>query len=72
MYMASIFSMVSKLREYNGESGLLEGFCEEQGIEPPKRYTMYKDAKGKSYAIDSNGKSMPLHKAKPKWLKVVK
>ena len=72
LYLTSVFSMVSKLREFDGESDLFTGFCEEQGIEPPQTIRVYKDTKGKSYAVDSNGKSMPLHKAKPKWLKVVK
>jgi hypothetical protein len=72
MYLTSLFSMVSKLREYNGESGLLAGFCEEQGIEPPQTIRVYKDQSGKKYAVDSSGKSMPLRKAKPRYLKVVK
>lgn len=72
LYLTSVFSMVSKLREFNGESDLLTGFCEDNGIEPPDTIRVYKDASGKSYAIDKNGKSMPLHKAKPRYLKVLK
>jgi hypothetical protein len=72
MYLTSLFSMVSKLREYNGESGLLAGFCEEQGIEPPQTIRVYKDQSGKKYAVDSSGKAMPLRKAKPRYLRIVK
>ena len=72
LYLTSVFCMVGKLRGFNGESDLLTGFCEEQGIDPPTTIRVYEGANGKKYAVDSNGKSMPLHKAKPKWLKVVK
>ena len=71
-FLVTLFSMVSKLRQFNGEDDLFTGFCKEQGIEPPEIIRVYKDAKGKSYAVDSNGKAMPLRKAKPKYLKVLK
>lgn len=72
LYLTSVFSMVSKLREFNGESDLFTGFCKEQGIEPPETIRVYKDAKGKKYTVNSNGKSMPLKKAKPRYLRVLK
>jgi hypothetical protein len=70
--LAGMMCTVDKLRIAEGKDDLLTSFCKEQGIEPPKKIRVYKDAKGKSYAVDSNGKPMPLHKTKPKWLKVVK
>jgi hypothetical protein len=72
LYLTNLFSVVSKLRQFDGGDNLLTGFFKEQGKKPPETIRVYKDAKGKSYAVDSNGKSMPLHKAKPKWLRVVK
>jgi hypothetical protein len=70
--LTGMMCTVDKLRRAEGKDDLLTSFCKEQGIEPPETIRVCKDAKGKSYAIDNNGKSMPLHKAKPKWLKVVK
>ena len=72
LYLTSVFSMVSKLREFNGESDLLTGFCEDNGIEPPATIRVYEGANGKKYAVDSQGRSMPLHKAKPRYMRVVK
>ena len=72
LYLTSVFSMVSKLREFNGESDLLTGFCEDNGIEPPSTIRVYESANGKKYAVDSQGRSMPLRKAKPRYMRVVK
>jgi hypothetical protein len=72
IFLVSLFSVISKLRQLNGEDDLLTGFFKSQGKEPPETIRVYKDAKGKSYAIDSNGKAMPLRKAKPRYLRVVK
>jgi hypothetical protein len=41
------------------------------GTPPKPKVTIYRDATGKTYAI-SNGRSMPLSKVKPHYLKVVK
>jgi hypothetical protein len=71
-FLVTLFSMVSKLRQFNGEDDLFTGFCKEQGIEPPETIRVYKGDKGRKYAVDSNGKAMPLRKAKPRYLKVLK
>jgi hypothetical protein len=70
--LTGMMCTVDRLRRAEGKDDLLTSFCKEQGIEPPETIRVCKDAKGKSYAIDNNGKSMPLHKARPKWLRVVK
>jgi hypothetical protein len=72
LYLTNLFSVVSKLRQFDGEDNLLTGFFKEHGKKPPETIRVYKDAKGKSYAVDSNGKAMPLRKAKPRYLRVVK
>ena len=72
LYLTSVFSMVSKLREFDGKSDLFTGFCEDNGIEPPDTIRVYEGANGKKYAVNSNGKSMPLRKAKPRYLRVLK
>lgn len=72
LYVVSTFCIVSRLREANSDSDLFTGFCEEQGIEPPERYIMHTDSNGKRYMMDSKGRSMPVIKAKPHYMKVVK
>lgn len=71
-FVTNMMCTVDKLRRAEGKDDMFTAFCKEQGIKLPSTIRVHKDANGKSYAIDSNGKSMPLHKAKPKWLKVVK
>jgi hypothetical protein len=56
----------------NGEEDMLTGFFKSQGKKPPETIRVYKDTKGKSYAVDKNGKSMLLKKAKPHYLRVLK
>lgn len=70
--LTGMMCTVDRLRREEGKDDLFTGFCKEQGIEPPESIRIYKDAKGKSYAVDSNGKAMPLRKAKPRYLRVLK
>jgi hypothetical protein len=72
LYLTNLFSVVSKLRQFDGEDDLLTGFFKEQGKKPPETIRVYKDTKGKKYAVDGNGKVMPLRKVKPKYLRVLK
>lgn len=60
--LTSIFSTVDKLRQFDGKPDMLTSFCKENGIEPPETLRVYKDAQGKKYAVDNNGKSMPCVK----------
>ena len=64
-------STVNKLRQFRGEIDLITNFCKEQGIDSTETIRVYKDGKGKKYAVDSNGKAMPLRKARPKYLRVI-
>ena len=72
LYLTSVFSVVSKLRQFDGKSDLFTGYCEDNGIEPPQTIRVYEGANGKRYAVDSRGRSMPLRKSKPRYLKVLK
>jgi hypothetical protein len=72
MFLVGFFCTIDKIRQMNGEEDMLTGFFKSQGKKPPETIRFYKDAKGKKYAIDSNGKSMPLKKAKPRYLRVLK
>lgn len=69
--LTSIFSTVDKLRQFDGKPDMLTSFCQEKGINAPETMRVYKDHNGKKYAVDSNGKSMPLRKARPKYLRVI-
>jgi hypothetical protein len=72
MFLVGFFCTIDKIRQMNGEEDMLTGFFKSQGKKPPETIRVYKDAKGKKYAVDSNGKSMPLRKAKPRYLRVLK
>jgi hypothetical protein len=70
--LTGMMCTVDRLRRAEGKDDLLTGFCKEQGIEPPETITVHKDENGKQYAVDSNGKSKPIHRAMPRYLRVVK
>ena len=70
--LVGMMCTVDKLRRAEGKDDMFTEFCKEQGLKPPERYTMHTDAKGKKYMVDENGKSMPLRKAKPRYMRVVK
>ena len=69
-----IYSMllVDKIRVAEGKDDMFTAFCKSQGMKPPRTIKVYEDAKGKKYMVDENGKSMPLRKAKPRYMRVVK
>lgn len=69
MFLVNLIGLTSDLRRLDGQKGLMEEFCEEQGI---KTYTKHQDCKGKEYFIDNQtGRTMPIKKQFPKHLKVI-
>ena len=72
MFFTGMMGTVDKVRMANGEDDMLTAFFKEQGIEPPHKMTMHKDADGKQYMMDEDGKTFKVHKPKPRYLKVVK
>lgn len=61
---------LSRIRQLEGKPSLAEEWAADMGI---KTYTMHTDSQGKQYLYDKEtGKTNPLKKPKPKYLKVVK
>lgn len=72
LLLTGMFGAVDILRRADGEDDLFTSFCKEQGLEPPHKMTMHKDADGKQYMMDEDGRTFKVHKPKPRYLKVVK
>lgn len=72
LFLTGMFGAVDILRRADGEDDLFTSFCKEQGLEPPHKMTMHKDADGKQYMMDEDGRTFKVHKPKPRYLKVVK
>ena len=70
MFLVKLIGYTSDLRQLDGQKGLMEEFCEEQGI---KTYTKHRDSMGKEYMIDNQtGRTTKVRKQMPKHLKIVK
>lgn len=72
LFLTGMFGVVDMLRMADGEDDLFTSFCKEQGLEPPHKMTMHKDADGKQYMMDEDGRTFKVHKPKPRYLRVVK
>lgn len=72
LFLTGMFGVVDMLRMADGEDDLFTSFCKEQGLEPPHKMTMHKDADGKQYMMDEDGRTFKVRKPKPRYLKVVK
>ncbi len=64
--------VMDKISIANGGDDMFTGYCKSQGKEPPTTYRLYTDVHGKQYMIDSQGKTMPIKKHIPRYMKVVK
>jgi hypothetical protein len=70
MFLVKLIGFTSDLRRLDGHKGLMEEFCEEQGI---RTFTKHRDNRGKEYMIDNQtGRTAPIKKQLPKHLKVIK
>lgn len=72
MFFTGMMGTVDKVRMANGEDDMLTAFFKEQGLEPPHKMTMHKDADGKQHMMDEDGRTFKVRKPKPRYLKVVK
>lgn len=70
--LAALFCTVSKIQQANGGDDLFTGFCKAKGIEPPQTIKIYKNEKGKLYTIDNKGRSKPIHKNIPRYMRIIK
>ena len=55
MFFTGMMGTVDNVRMANGEDDMLTAFFKEQGIKPPHKMTMHKDADGKQYMMDEDG-----------------
>jgi hypothetical protein len=62
--------LISKKSQIETGKSTFEHFIEEEGLDIPI-YRRYEDADGKSYLVDSDGHSTPLHKPVPRYLKLM-
>ncbi|OMF38815.1 hypothetical protein BK133_01015 [Paenibacillus sp. FSL H8-0548] len=70
LFVVNVLSIASNIRRKQGQSGIMEEFCEEKGIDT---YTMYNDEKGKKYLQNNTtGEVAAVKKPKPRYLNVVK
>jgi len=70
VFLVNLLCFASDLRRFDTGKGILEEFCEQNGI---PTYTLHKDSAGKEYLIDNQtGKITRVRKARPRYLKVVK
>ncbi|KNZ41450.1 hypothetical protein AKG39_11820 [Acetobacterium bakii] len=70
-YRVKIMSVMSNLNRLETGQGLMERFIEDQELNLPV-YRAYTDNKGKSFLLDENGKSIPVIKRLPRYLKLAK
>jgi len=69
VFMVNYMSLVSDIRRLHGQPGLLEEWAAEKGI---PLYTMHTDQNGKQFLISGDGRSAPVKKKRPRYLKLVK
>jgi hypothetical protein len=72
MFLTALFCTVSKIQQAEGKDDLFTGFCKAKGLKPPETIKIYKNEKGKLYTIDSKGKSKPIRKNIPRYMRIVK
>jgi len=70
LFVVNMLSIASDLRRSEGQPGIMEEWCAENGI---KTYTMHTDQKGKRFVVDNEtGKSFRVRKKMPRYLKLVR
>lgn len=69
--VVSSMLLVDRIRIAEGKDDLFTAFCKAQGKEPPRTLKMCKSPDGKQYMMDENGKTLKVHKPKPRYLRLV-
>lgn len=69
-YQVKVMSIISAFNQFETGESLLERWIREKDIDLPvcRKYT---DQNGRSFILDENGRSSPLVKSSPKYLKLV-
>lgn len=69
-FVVNMFGAVSDLRKSQGQPGIMEEWCAENGI---KTYTMHTDQKGKEFMVDNEtGKSFRIKRKMPRYLRLIR
>lgn len=69
-FLVNLFCFASNLRRFDTGKGIMEEFCEQNGI---PTYTLHKDNTGKEYLIENQtGRTMRVRKARPRYLRIVR
>lgn len=68
IFLVEHMSLISDMRRAQGQPGLMEQWALENGIQT---YTLNTSPEGNQYLMDSNGRSTPVRKRRPKHLKLV-
>lgn len=70
IFLVNLFGCVDDLRRLQGQPGMMEEFCEMNGIET---YTKHFYGSGKEYLLNNRtGKTVKLEKPRPKHIKVLR
>lgn len=70
LFMVAILSNASDLCRLNGQKGIVEQWCDDNGI---ATYSMHKDANGREYIQNNTtGRTAKVRRKIPKYLRVVK
>ncbi|MEK5414470.1 hypothetical protein [Paenibacillus sp. FSL L8-0708] len=67
-FLTHFISIMSDMRRVQGHPSIAEEWAAENGIPMYRQHTA---SNGKEYMVDSNGRSFPLQKPRPKHLKIV-
>jgi len=69
-FLVNLLCFASDLRRFDTGKGIMEEFCEQNGI---PTYSLYKDGTGKKYLLNNQtGRTMGVRKVRPKYLRVLK
>jgi hypothetical protein len=69
-YAVQCMCLISKKSQIETGKTTFERFIEEEGLDLPI-YRRYEDENGKSYLVDGEGRSTPLQKPVPRYLKLM-
>ena len=70
LYQVKLMSIISAFNQFETGASLLERWIREKDIDLPV-HRKYSDQNGNSYMVDGNGRSVPVIRSFPKYLKLV-
>ncbi|WKY47158.1 hypothetical protein Q5O24_12430 [Eubacteriaceae bacterium ES3] len=70
LFMVRYMEIISRFSEFHTGKSTLERFIENEGLDLPI-YRQYEDENGNSYLVDGNGRSVPVVKKFPDYIKLL-